>query len=172
VSGATTTAPDRTPAPPDGAGEVTDHLVRLARLIQVARSRLGLSAGQERDRAAHLVLQAIDRLGAVRQRSLAEALRADPSTLSRQVTFLAQRGLIRRCADDRDGRACLLELTDVGADKVAELRRRRESAVGDLLAGWTPADRSDFTRLLGRFVDDLADHLDGSRPDAGSRRQG
>jgi DNA-binding MarR family transcriptional regulator len=54
------------------------------------------------------------------------------------VTFLAERDLARRRADNRDGRARLLELADRGAAEVARPRRQRESAVGDLLAGWTP----------------------------------
>lgn len=140
--------------------EVTEQLVRLARLIQVARSRFVLSPGQERDRAAYLVLQALDRFGPVRQRTLAERLRADPSTLSRQVTFLVERELVRRRADDSDGRACVLELTDRGAEKVTQLRQLREREVGGLLAGWTPAERAVFGRLMERFVDELGSHLD------------
>lgn len=155
-----------TPSAEAGTREVTEHLVRLGRLMQVARTRVVQTAGQERDRAAYLVLQAIDRLGPVRQRTLAEALRADPSTLSRQVAFLAERDLIRRRADDRDGRACLLELTELGTDKVAQLRQRREGAVSNLLAGWAPADRTALSRLLGSFVGDLALRVDGARPDA------
>jgi DNA-binding MarR family transcriptional regulator len=154
------------PAEEGGARLLTDHIVRFVRLIQVARSRFALSAGHERDRAAYLVLQAIDRLAPVRQRSLAEVLRAEPSTLSRHVSFLTDKGLIRRMPDDRDGRACLLELTTSGTALIEELRHWRESSVASMLADWTSSDRAEFTRLLGRFVENLAEFVDGGNADS------
>jgi DNA-binding MarR family transcriptional regulator len=162
------------PAPPvspataeedgDAVRQLTERLFRLVRLTQVARSRVASSPGHERTRAAYLVLQAVERLGPVRQRSLAEALRADASTLSRQVTFLVERGLLRRTADVHDGRACLLEITPEGVSLTDGLRRRRETQVARLLAGWTPSERAAFTQLFGRLVDDLAELVD-SLPD-------
>lgn len=152
------------PAEEDGAGELTEHILRFVRLVQKARSRFPLSAGQERDRAAYLVLQAIGRLAPVRQRALAEVLRAEASTLSRHVTFLAEKGLVRRMADDRDGRACLLELTEQGTSLIEELQRRREDSVSNMLEDWTPSDRAEFTRLLGRFNRELAEFVDGPCP--------
>lgn len=151
---------------------LTEHIVRFGRLAQVARTRFSLSAGHERDRAAYLVLQAIGRLAPVRQRSLAEVLRAEASTLSRHVTFLTEKGLIRRMPDERDGRACLLELTESGTTFIAELRSRRESSVAGMLTDWTSSDRAEFTRLLGRFVEELAQFVDGDAADSPAVHRG
>lgn len=155
ASSATTTEEDR-----EAVRLLTERLTRLVRLTQVARTRAGTSPGHERDRAAYLVLQAVERLGPVRQRALADALRGDASTLSRQVTFLVERGLLRRTADVHDGRACLLEITPEGASLTEGLRRHREDQVARLLAGWTSAERAVFAQLSGRLVDDLADLVD------------
>jgi DNA-binding MarR family transcriptional regulator len=165
VNGAPSVSPPSSATPAEDGGDavrvLTERLMRLVRLTQVARSRAGTSPGHERDRAAYLVLQAVERLGPVRQRALAEALRADASTLSRQVTFLVERGLLRRTADVHDGRACLLELTPEGGFLTDALRGRREHLVSRLLAGWTPSERTAFTELFGRLVDELADLVDG-----------
>lgn len=116
---------------------LTEQLARFARLVQVARSRSVPSPGQERDRAAYLALQAIGRLAPVRQRSLADALPSEASSLSRHVTFLTEKGLVRRLPDDRDARAYLLELTESGAALTEQLHHRRESHVADLLSDWS-----------------------------------
>ena len=105
-----------------------------------------------------------ERLGPVRQRTLAEALHADPSTPSRQVAFLVDNGLLRRTADADDGRACLLEVTSGGAELTDGLRRRREQYLAGVLADWTPAERATFTHLFGRFVDGLSMLVDAPPP--------
>src|ERR1700742_2833233 len=89
-------------------------LLRLMHPLKAAAAREGLH-GDGQDRSAMLLLfplmHAPQRPGA-----LAELTHADPSTISRQVAELVQRGLVRREPDPSDGRASLLAITDAGRE--------------------------------------------------------
>jgi DNA-binding MarR family transcriptional regulator len=61
-------------------------------------------------------------------------------------------GLLRRVADQHDGRRSLLELTSAGRaylERVHQYRRRQFAAA---MSGWTGHDRETFAKLLTRFV--------------------
>jgi DNA-binding MarR family transcriptional regulator len=69
-------------------------------------------------------------------------------------------GLLRRVADQHDGRRSLLELTSAGGaylDRVHEYRRGQFAAA---MSGWTDHDRETFADLLARFIAAL-DEPDG-----------
>lgn len=89
----------------------------------------------------------------MRSRELAEAMSADPSTVSRHVAQLVDHGLIRREADPDDGRATLLVITDAGRDRVLGMREIRRSAMAGVMADWSDDELHTLVRLLGRFVD-------------------
>lgn len=89
----------------------------------------------------------------MRSRELAEAMRADPSTVSRQVGQLVELGLVRREADPADGRACLLVLTDSGARRAESMRAVRRDAMRTAMTDWTNTDLTTLVELLGGFLD-------------------
>ena len=101
---------------------LSEQLPRFMRLVHAVKSQL---AGGDRDRAALVLLFPLERLGPLRQGALAELVHADPSTVSRHVTQLVERGLVRRVADESDGRASRLVLTDAGSAAIVALRRER-----------------------------------------------
>ena len=73
-------------------------------------------------------------------------------------------GLLRRAADQRDGRRSLLELTAGGhayLEQVHQYRRRQFAAA---MTGWTDQERETFADLLTRFVTALG-QPDTGRPD-------
>ena len=84
---------------------LSEQLPRFVRLVHAFKSQM---AAEGRDRAALVLLFPLARLGALRQGALADLVHADPSTVSRHVTALVERGLVRRVADERDGRASRL----------------------------------------------------------------
>jgi DNA-binding MarR family transcriptional regulator len=137
---------------------LSEQLPRLLRLIAAARVHLSPDL---RDRAAHVLLHPLARLGPLRQGALAEQVRADPSTVSRHVAALVEEGLVRRVADATDGRATRLVVTEAGLLAVEELSRERAAVLEGITAGWSDGDLADFTGLLGRFLDDLAAALPG-----------
>ena len=158
------TTPDVRPAPA-GPGDrlaavrtLSDQLPRFMRLVHALKSQM---AGGDRDRAALVLLFPLERLGPLRQGALAELVHADPSTVSRHVAQLVERGLVRRVADASDGRASRLVLTDAGSAAIVALRRERESHLERVTAGWSPEELATFTDLFGRLLDDITSTLPG-----------
>ena len=142
---------------------LTDELARLSRVLHALKSAAhAATAGgspEARERAAHVLLLPIVRSGPLRQGTLAELMHADPSTVSRHVTLLVDRGLVRRVADDQDGRVSRLVATPAGEAVVVQMREERNALIARCTRGWTPGELDQFTHQLHRFVDDLADAL-------------
>jgi DNA-binding MarR family transcriptional regulator len=138
---------------------LSDQLPRFMRLVHAVKSQM---AGTDRDRAALVLLFPLERLGPLRQGALADLVHADPSTISRHVAALVERGLVRRVADETDGRASRLVVTDDGKAALEALRRERESLFERVTAGWDAADLAALTTLFGRLLDDLSTTLPGN----------
>jgi DNA-binding MarR family transcriptional regulator len=135
---------------------LSEQLPRFMRLAHAVKNQM---AGGDRDRAALVLLFPLERLGPLRQGALADLVHADPSTISRHVATLVERGLVRRVADESDGRASRLVVTEAGSLALRELRRERESHLEHVTAGWSPEDLAAFTGLFGRLLDDIATSL-------------
>jgi DNA-binding MarR family transcriptional regulator len=138
---------------------LSDLLPRFARVAQAHKSQL---AAEGRERAALVLLFPLNRLGPMRQGALAEIMHTDPSTVSRHVATLVERGLVRRVADESDGRASRLVITDAGHTAMQDLCAERESRLEAVTAGWDPADLATFTRLFARLIDDFEASLPGA----------
>jgi len=137
---------------------LSDQLPRFGRVVHALKAQ---QAAEGRDRAALLLLFPLVRLGPLRQGALAELVHADPSTVSRHVTSLVERGLVTRVADETDGRASRLVVTDAGRDQLDQLRRERENHLERVTADWSEAELATFTDLFGRLLDDLTAGLPG-----------
>ena len=156
-----TTAPDTSAPAPDELS-LSDELARLSRVLHAFKSAglHGAGSGPEaRERAAHVLLFPLTRLGPLRQGALAELVHADPSTVSRHVALLVERGLVRRVADEQDGRASRLVVTPAGEAVLDVMRQERDALLDRVTADWAPGERAAFTGLLHRFVQDLTVHL-------------
>jgi DNA-binding MarR family transcriptional regulator len=149
----------RTGGAPEEVRTLSDLLPRFARLAAAHKTQW---ATEGRDRAALVLLFPIHRLGPVRQGALADLVHADPSTVSRHVAALVDKGLVRRVADESDGRASRLLITDAGNEALQNLCHERESHLARLTADWDPDDLAAFTRLFGRLIDDLETSLTAS----------
>ena len=69
---------------------------------------------------------------------------------------------MRRIADESDGRASNLVVTDEGHAALETLRQERESHLERVTAAWSDAELATFTTLFGRLLDDLAAALPAS----------
>lgn len=154
---------------PDQRVALGDELGRLMRVMHALKALATDDSGPDaRERAAHVLLFPLTRSGPLRQGALAEMVHADPSTVSRHVTLLVDQGLVRRVADERDGRASRLIVTPAGEAALERLREERNAHLAQATAGWTPAELDSFTAALQRFVQDLTDHLPTPGAPAGS----
>jgi DNA-binding MarR family transcriptional regulator len=61
-------------------------------------------------------------------------------------------GLLRRVADQHDGRRSLLELTSGGRAYLDRVHQYRRGQFAAAMSGWTDHDRETFADLLTRFV--------------------
>jgi DNA-binding MarR family transcriptional regulator len=141
---------------PERTAEVrrlSEQMPRFMRLVHAFKSLPAATDGRER--AALVLLFPLTRLGPLRQSALAELVHADPSTVSRHVGWLVEQDLVRRVADETDGRATRLVVTDAGRAAVERLAEERTSQLCSMLTGWSDADLAALTSLFGRLLDDL-----------------
>ena len=141
----------------DGLLALSDQMPRFMRLIHGIKAQHTAEGG--RDRAALVLLFPLDRLGALRQSALAELLHADPSTVSRHVALLVERGLVSRAPDESDGRASRLVLTDAGRAQLDQLRAERVAYLRTVTDDWTDDELATFTTLFDKLLDGIATTL-------------
>ncbi|GAA5177657.1 hypothetical protein GCM10023322_02870 [Rugosimonospora acidiphila] len=113
--------------------------------------------GLDLERAEYILLSRIASGGPARLSALADHVCLDLSTVSRQVDALEAAGLVTRTPDPTDRRAVLVGATRTGVEVFDRNRDRWQSAMRDLLAGWTAAERAEFARLFTRINDTMAE---------------
>ncbi|MEW2219725.1 MarR family transcriptional regulator [Streptomyces sp. NPDC006990] len=129
----------------------------LARLAERRGERTGPHAGLP-DAVVELVdaVAAEDEAGSTLTVTEAAAvLGVDQPRASRLAAQARDAGLLRREADQQDGRRSLLVLTGEGRALLARVREFRGSVVAEALRDWPEPDRAALARLLTRFVRDF-----------------
>jgi DNA-binding MarR family transcriptional regulator len=146
---------------PDAVGQLSGQLRELIKAVRLLKQQRPSASV-----ASPSVLSAIDAFstaGGCHVKDLAARCALDPSTVSRAVASVVQRGLVERTADPHDRRAITLALTERGRVALAESQRWSDSVLGDVLAGWSPDELAEFRAMLQRFTDDLLTHVDASQ---------
>jgi DNA-binding MarR family transcriptional regulator len=87
---------------------------------------------------------------------VAAALDIDQPRASKLVAAAVAAGLVRREADQADGRRALLVRTQAGRRMSAEIHAFRRHVCAEAINGWPAVDRAEFARLLTRFVESLS----------------
>jgi DNA-binding MarR family transcriptional regulator len=90
------------------------------------------------------------RLGAVAAR-----LGVDTSVISRTVAVAEHRRLVSRRPDPRDGRACLLSLTERGGQCLTDRRNKRLRLLSAVIDEWEPGTAEALLAGLTRLRDGL-----------------
>ena len=150
------------PADRDDVAAVAGNFVTLMRAFTRIRSRWMAAAAHDVEKSAHIVLRFVANEGPVRASAIAEGLQSDPSTVSRQVAALVRDGLLERRADQGDGRASILVVTDKAHAVLAEHDEIRINHFGEMLAEWSARDLRQFATLLARFTTDFESASDKS----------
>ncbi|MFD0068406.1 MarR family winged helix-turn-helix transcriptional regulator [Streptomyces sp. NPDC056690] len=112
-------------APAEGLMIAVEQMVRY---VRHSASAGGLST------AASSAIGRLGREGPYRLSELARAENVSQPNMTQLVTRMERAGLVRRVADDNDGRAVLVEATDSGLDVFRRRRAERAQAL-DLLIG-------------------------------------
>jgi DNA-binding MarR family transcriptional regulator len=135
-------------------------LSRLAAARQPAGSRAGRETAATAPGTGAEVLDVIEEAeeagGAATVTSVAAALDIDQPRASKLVAAAVAAGLVRREADQADGRRALLVRTQAGRRMSAEIHAFRRHVCAEAINGWPAVDRAEFARLLTRFVESLS----------------
>jgi len=103
---------------------------------------------------AHLrALRTLARHETMRLSELSDRLQIAPRTATEVVDALQTRGLVGRRADPADRRAILVEVTERGADTLAEIRATSGTEAGRIFGRLGPADRAELARILSKLRD-------------------
>jgi DNA-binding MarR family transcriptional regulator len=86
---------------------------------------------------------------------VAEALGVDQPRASKLVAAAVTAGLVRREADQLDGRRTNLVLTQAGRDRLAAVHTFRRTRFAEAMTDWPDADKETFAVLLTRFITGL-----------------
>jgi DNA-binding MarR family transcriptional regulator len=111
----------------DDATRLRAAIGRLARRLRPTEAAAGLTPTQIS------VLMTVFRHGSIRVTELAEAEELNPTMLSRVLSVLVDRGLVRRAPDPDDRRAALIEGTAAGRKLRERMRRERSTKLAPLL---------------------------------------
>jgi DNA-binding MarR family transcriptional regulator len=138
---------------------IETELALLLRRAEATRRASTEQAHRALDRAAYVILRHLDASGPVNVGQLADALRVDASTATRQVATMERDGLLRRERDPSDGRGSVVSVTQLGTQRMRAVRRARADLYERILTDWSDDDRSALATLLHRLNQSMDSHL-------------
>ena len=152
---------------PTGSGRsaVEESLCSLEKQITLLERRTmesvwahGYGANAAVDRCTYPMLMLLAEEGSLSLTSLTGRLGVSKPTASRQVSRLAQAGLVEVAPHERDPRAISVTLMPAGLEVREQVRAARLAPLREVIAHWLDADRDALAGLLDRFNTDL-DHF-------------
>lgn len=108
------------------------------------------------------ILSYLDGSGAASQRTIAEALRIDPSLVVALLDVLEKLGAVSRQREAQDRRRMSVRVTDSGRKLLRRCRELAAQLNTEILAGLTEAERSQLQGLLLKLAE-----VDRQFPSAG-----
>jgi DNA-binding MarR family transcriptional regulator len=138
----------------DVIGRALEALFRLnaSRKVHSLRSA---AADVKISAPGFVLLRRVQEDGPLSLGELARRTDMDPAAAGRQIRQLERDGLVSRVTSPGDGRVTTVSVTPAGA----EARRRINEVLGrhmeEVMDAWSPEDRADLARLLGRLARDL-----------------
>ena len=135
---------------PDAVGRVEAAMVTIRR--RQTRRTFAEQAG--RPDPVQDVLDALEAAGTtpLGVNGIATRLGVDQPRASKLVAAAVGAGLVRREADQADGRRTNLVLTDAGRVRLDAVHDHRRERFAEAMTGWTDSERENFADLLTRFV--------------------
>jgi DNA-binding MarR family transcriptional regulator len=143
-----------------GAEEIVERAMVALRRRQSRRALAHRAEQQHGSRAQVALTEVLDAVQAnadagraTTVNDISAQLHVDQPRASRLVARAVEGGLLRRFADQHDGRRSLLQLTAKGRAHLDRVRRFRREQFALAMKDWSEEDRRTFAELLARFVD-------------------
>ncbi|HKN96750.1 MAG TPA: MarR family transcriptional regulator [Pseudonocardiaceae bacterium] len=134
---------------------LADQLLRFVLVVKRGMARFGGPNREGIEYPAYGLLARLVTDGPRRTTALAEAVYADPSTVSRQTAALIRHGLVERRPDPEDGRASILAPTPDGLRAFLDNQRRHNENMARILVDWSEEDVHRLATLLARLNADI-----------------
>ncbi len=141
---------------PTSAVALQDSLVAFVRAFGLHQPE-ATPCGQPISVSEAHALSELARAGTLGQLELGQRLNLQKSTVSRLVSQLLTRGWAQREADQSDGRASRLRLTDSGEQTAAQLAQARTQKFDHLLDRIPPEHRGQVLNALDILTEALRD---------------
>lgn len=117
------------------------------------------------ERSAYLILHQLMRLTqGLSVRELAESLKVDLSTMSRQIAAMEAKGLIERSPSPVDSRVSMVKPSSLAREQFCAMQTARRSTYEDILRDWTDAERRALSHTLSRLNQDIAAYKEPAKP--------
>jgi DNA-binding MarR family transcriptional regulator len=113
---------------------------------------LGARVGYPLHGPYYATLSRIGRAEEVTPSELAELLEYEPSTVSRRVRALEERGLVERHTDPGDRRSYKLRLTKQGQAVFDALNEGWLDMIDEMVEGWSADEIDEFAAQFDRFA--------------------
>jgi len=98
-------------------------------------------------------------------RELAARANLSIPSVSENIDGLAKRGLVETRPSQQDRRAITLHITPAGEAAHDAGERVLHEFIESLIAGFSPAQRAEFSKMLGAVYEAATDYLDGQLAD-------
>ena len=129
-------------------------LIRRVKRVMGERAR---EVHPELHPMTYFILTHLAANGPMRGADLSGVFGMDKGGVSRQVQTLVDLGLVERKPDAEDRRAILLDATDEGRKRLAEVSRSRSDRFDERLSDWSDAELSAFASQLAAYNAALSD---------------
>lgn len=156
MSSATTPAPQPDAAATDDAFAALEREVRvLLRRAASAGSAMARRVHPELEASAYPILAQVAAAPGTRGSDLASHFGVGRATVSRQLSRLAELGLVQREVDPEDTRGQRITLTPDGEARFEAARARRIASMEQAMEEWDVADVQQLAALLRRYSADV-----------------
>lgn len=120
----------------------------------------------ELNTSAYFLLGTLTEFGPRRASELADLFQLDKGAVSRVVHQLMQLDFVERQPDPEDGRASILQVTELARTRMDDVSALRRRQLSEKLGEWDDADLEQLVGFLGRYNAALAE-LEGGAGEAG-----
>lgn len=129
---------------------IEQEIALLVRLTTSYSPRLG-----DLDRSEYVILSALDQHSPMAINNLAETLKLNLSTASRQVASMAAKKLIHRYPDPQNGRISLVDITNEGQKILERVQKARYDVYAEVLQEWSSEELKILETNLSRLNKDF-----------------